>query len=171
MANLGAMDLLTYISDMSRRAALAHACNTSCDYLWQIATRWRGKRPSPELAALIEKESARLGPEMVAKEPMIFGPAPARSMQSSRPLATDIRQLVDSRISKRALRQKFGFRTDAHLAKVLGLPLEQVEGWGETDIIPALPQVMKLLGYDEQPAQQSRPQDPDADRIVTLEVA
>jgi len=82
-----------------------------------------------------------------------------------------IRQLVDSRMNKRALRQKFGFKTDAHLAKVLGLPLEQVEGWGETDIIPALPQVMKLLGHEEQPAQQRRPQDPDADRIVTLEVA
>ncbi|MFK3845134.1 hypothetical protein [Stenotrophomonas sp. NPDC078853] len=89
----------------------------------------------------------------------------------SAPPVAQIRQLVDSRISKRALRQKFGFRTDAHLAKVLGLPLEQVEGWGETDIIPALPQVMKLLGHEEQPAQQHRPQDPDAGRIVTLEVA
>lgn len=87
------------------------------------------------------------------------------------PPVAQIRQLVDSRMSKRALRQKFGFRTDAHLAKVLGLPAEQVEGWGETDIIPALPQVMKLLGHEEQPAQQQRPQDPDADRIVTLEVA
>lgn len=91
---------------------------------------------------------------------------------AERPSAVaQIRQLVDSRMNKRALRQKFGFKTDAHLAKVLGLPLEQVEGWGETDIIPALPQVMKLLGHEEQPAQQRRPQDPDADRIVTLEVA
>lgn len=89
----------------------------------------------------------------------------------SRIRTAEIRQLVDSRMSKRALRQKFGFKTDAHLAKVLGLPLEQVEGWGETDTIPALPQVMKLLGHEEQPAQQRRPQDPDADRIVTLEVA
>ncbi|PKH70284.1 hypothetical protein CXF96_05425 [Stenotrophomonas sp. Betaine-02u-21] len=95
----------------------------------------------------------------------------ANGATMSAPPVAQIRELVNSRMSKRALRQKFGFRTDAHLAKVLGLPAEQVEGWGETDIIPALPQVMKLLGHEEQPAQQRRPKDPDANRIVTLEVA
>lgn len=74
MANLLAMDLLTYISDTCRRAQLAQACDTSPEYLWQIATRWRGKRPSPALAARIERESERLGPEKVPKEPLIFGP-------------------------------------------------------------------------------------------------
>lgn len=64
------MDLLTYISDMPRRAALAEACGSDPDYLWQIATNRR--RPSPELAEAIERESARLGPERVAKEPLIF---------------------------------------------------------------------------------------------------
>jgi hypothetical protein len=70
------MDLLTYISDTKRRAALAEACNTSPDYLWQIAKRWRGRRGSPEFAELIEKETSRLGPETVTKESIIFGPAP-----------------------------------------------------------------------------------------------
>lgn len=85
----------------------------------------------------------------------------------------EIRALVDSRMSKRALRQKFGFRTDAHLAKVLGVGVEVIEAWGEGENVPATlaPAVMKLLGHEEQPAQQRRPQDPDADRIVTLEVA
>jgi DNA-binding transcriptional regulator YdaS (Cro superfamily) len=105
--------------------------------------------------------------------PDVFGVSPVDGLAASNnaSVVTEIRQLVDSRMSKRALRQKFGFKTDAHLAKVLGLPLEKVEGWGETDTIPALPQVMKLLGHEEQPAQQRRPQDPDADRIITLEVA
>lgn len=67
------MDLLTYISDMSRRAALAEACGTSPDYLWQIATRWKGRKPSADLALRIERESERLGPEKVPKEPLIFG--------------------------------------------------------------------------------------------------
>ncbi|WP_411851592.1 hypothetical protein ACLB90_03200 [Stenotrophomonas sp. LGBM10] len=106
------MDLLTYIYDMNRRAALAGACGTSPEYLWQIATRWRGKRPSPELAASIERESGRLGPEQVPKEPMIFGPV----AQSPRAV---ISALVDSRMSKRALRAPLGLATDAHLAKVL----------------------------------------------------
>lgn len=70
------MDLHTYIADMGRRTALAAACATSPDYLWQIATDRR--RPSPGLAALIEQESERLGPEKVPKEPLIFGPAPEK---------------------------------------------------------------------------------------------
>lgn len=119
-----------------------------------------GRSQSPRAAAafaLLKLHSERMGG--------------SRNASLAAPPVAQIRQLVDSRMSKRALRQKFGFRTDAHLAKVLGLPLEQVEGWGETDTIPALPQVMKLLGHEKQPAQQRRPQDPDADRIVTLEVA
>lgn len=60
------MDLLAYISDMDRRAALADACSTSPDYLWQIAT---GRRQAgTELAKTIERESGRIGPKAVAKE-------------------------------------------------------------------------------------------------------
>lgn len=70
------MDLLTYITDMGRRAALAEACDTSPDYLWQIATRWKGRRGSPELAARIEDATRAIGPDVVTKESIIFGPAP-----------------------------------------------------------------------------------------------
>ena len=60
------MDLLTYISDMGRRADLAQACESNPDYLWQIAT---GRRQAGiELAKAIERESERLGPERVPKE-------------------------------------------------------------------------------------------------------
>lgn len=50
-----AMNLLTYIEDRDRKAALAAATGTSEGYLWQIATGWRGKRPSWELAQAIEE--------------------------------------------------------------------------------------------------------------------
>ncbi|MFC6351257.1 hypothetical protein H7691_06605 [Stenotrophomonas sp. CW117] len=70
------MDLTTYISDMARRKALADACGTDPNYLWQIATGWRGKRASPAMAEKIERATAKLGPETVTKESVIFGPAP-----------------------------------------------------------------------------------------------
>lgn len=88
------------------------------------------------------------------------------------PPVAESRALVDSRMNKRALRAKFGFKTDAHLAKVLGLPVEEVEAWPEEGTIPALPEVLKLLGHEpEQGTESQKPQDPDADRIVALEVA
>lgn len=159
------MDLLTYISDMTRRVALADACGTSPEYLWQIATGWRGKRPSARLACAIERESARLGPAVVRKEPMIFGcpeQAPGEAIAAA----------VDLRMSKRALRAKLGLSSDKQLAKVLQLPAEQVSGWADEDMVPALPQVMKLLGHPEQqePAKPAN-EDPDADRIGPIEVA
>jgi len=71
------MDLLTYISDVPRREALAKACGTDPNYLWQVATGWRGRRASPKLAERIELETERLGPEKVTKESVIF-PSAAR---------------------------------------------------------------------------------------------
>jgi len=46
--------LAEYISDCHRRAQLAEAVGCSPDYLWQVATGWRGKRASPDLAKKIE---------------------------------------------------------------------------------------------------------------------
>lgn len=157
------MDLLTYISDMSRRAALAEACGTSPEYLWQIATGWRGKRPSPKLAFAIERESTRLGPATVLKEPMIFGHAGQGGIKQ-------IAQIVDGRMSKRALRAKLGLSTDKQLAKVLQLPVEQVSAWADEEMIPALPQVVSLLNM-QRPATPSELDDSDANRIVSVEVA
>jgi DNA-binding transcriptional regulator YdaS (Cro superfamily) len=48
------MDLKTYITDAARKAALAEATGADPQWLWQIATGWRNKRPSPELAVKIE---------------------------------------------------------------------------------------------------------------------
>lgn len=62
------MDLLTFISDRERKRALARKTSSSEGYLWQCATGWRGKRPSPELALAIEAATAEIGPLPVAKE-------------------------------------------------------------------------------------------------------
>jgi DNA-binding transcriptional regulator YdaS (Cro superfamily) len=48
------MTLTEYIADPARRAALASGTSSSPDYLWQIATGWKGKRSSPALAIRIE---------------------------------------------------------------------------------------------------------------------
>lgn len=81
-------------------------------------------------------------------------------------------QISSSGMTKRALRARLGLSSDAHLAKVLGLPVEQVSGWADEDMVPALPQVMKLLGHtDQQESAAPRNDDPDADRIGPIEVA
>lgn len=55
------MDLKTFNSDTARRAELARRLGTSPDYLWQLGVGWRGKRPSPELAQAIDRETATWG--------------------------------------------------------------------------------------------------------------
>lgn len=78
---------------------------------------------------------------------------------------TAIAALVDSRMSKRALRAKLGLKSDAHLAKVLRLPTAAVEAWPDEQGVPALPQVLQLLGGQVPAPVDTRPDDPDADRI------
>lgn len=78
------MDLLTFIANGDRKAKLAAATGRSEGYLWQIATGWRGKRPSPELAMEIERVSRELADQEedvapVAKEslrPDLWPPVP-----------------------------------------------------------------------------------------------
>lgn len=72
------MDLQTFIADKDRRAALAEACGTTGDWLYQIATGWNGRRASTDLARKIEAASAAIGPERVPKEslrPDVWPPA------------------------------------------------------------------------------------------------
>lgn len=49
------MELVEYISDMAARKQLAADIGTSPEYLWQIATGWRGKRASKVMALSIER--------------------------------------------------------------------------------------------------------------------
>lgn len=91
-------------------------------------------------------------------------------MSASRPIK-DLGPLLDSRMSKRALRARLGLSTDKQLAKVLQLPVEQVEGWEEEGALPALPEIQRLLGVQEQPQALPAPHDPDENRYAPLEVA
>ena len=100
--------------------------------------------------------------------PDVFGPDPACPTSET---TEQRRAEIDSRMSKRALRAKLGLSTDKQLAKVLQLPVEQVSGWADEDIVPALPEVMKLLGHPEQQEPAKPAHDPDADRIAAIEVA
>ena len=61
LASIRRMNLSDFIADPSRRNALALACETSTDYLWQIATGWRGRKAGPALAGRIEQETERIG--------------------------------------------------------------------------------------------------------------
>lgn len=49
------MTLHEYISDMDRRRALADEVGANHEYLWQVATGWRGRRASRILATSIER--------------------------------------------------------------------------------------------------------------------
>ncbi|WP_185750220.1 hypothetical protein [Stenotrophomonas sp. 278] len=82
-----------------------------------------------------------------------------------------ISALVDSRMSKRALRARLGLSSDAHLAKVLGLPTEDVAAWPEEASVPAVPHVLNLLGTSGLTCAPDQPSDPDADRIVGVDAA
>ncbi|HEL4234657.1 TPA: hypothetical protein UM516_000923 [Stenotrophomonas maltophilia] len=82
-----------------------------------------------------------------------------------------IRQLVDSRMSKRALRAKLGMDSDKHLATLLQLPLEEVAAWPEEGVLPALPQIQRLLGAATPVAAEPANDDPDADRIGPVDTA
>ena len=60
------MDLLTYVTDLGRRRLLSAELGCSSAYLWQLAKRWRGRKPSEEFAIEIERATRRLGSDVVS---------------------------------------------------------------------------------------------------------
>jgi len=74
-------------------------------------------------------------------------------------------------VTKQQLLEKLGLSTDAHLAIVLSLPVEQVALWPSAGAVPALPQVLRLLGIGDQAAVAPVSLDPDADRIGPVDTA
>ncbi|WP_075677675.1 hypothetical protein [Stenotrophomonas sp. TD3] len=82
-----------------------------------------------------------------------------------------MRAEIDSRMSKRALRARLGIASDKHLATLLQLPAAQVEGWPEEGVLPALPQIQRLLGGEAKPPDPLVPTDFDHDRITQVDVA
>lgn len=100
--------------------------------------------------------------------PDVFGPDPAE------PQGEEIVQLhaeIDSRITKRALRAKLGMDSDKHLATLLQLPVQDVEAWPEGGVLPALPQIQRLLGGAPKAAAEQANEDPDAGRIGPIDTA
>lgn len=95
--------------------------------------------------------------------------ARGESASESSPEAVAVQ--IDARMSKRALRARLGFTTDRQLATVLQLPVEVVEGWEEERALPAVPEVLRLLGVQPVVQAEQIPADPDDDRIVPVESA
>ncbi|MDG9843783.1 MULTISPECIES: hypothetical protein [unclassified Stenotrophomonas] len=157
--------LRTYLKTLSPldQADFARRAGTTLGYLRKALSK--GQRFGGALVRQLHVQSGgRVG--LTDLRPDIW---PADEQQPSR--VAEMAALIDSRMSKRVLRARLGLSTDKQLAKVLKLPIEQVEGWSEEDALPALPQIQRLLGVQEQPQAQPEPHDPDENRYAPLEVA
>ncbi len=100
--------------------------------------------------------------------PDVFGPDPACPTSER---TEQLRAEIDCRMSKRALRAKLGMASDKHLATLLQLPLEEVAAWPEEGVLPALPQIQRLLGAGPQAAAEPANDDPDENRIAPVDTA
>lgn len=137
-------------------ASTATAAKCSAATLYMIA---RGhKQVSAQLAVRIAAatENAVTTSDL---RPDLFGVAATTGLSPMAPAVLVVP------ITKRALREKLGLGNDGHLAKVLKLPVAQVQAWPEEQGVPAIPQVLQLLGGQVPAPVDTRPDDPDADRI------
>lgn len=130
----------------------------------QAVNQWvSGNRPVPSRHVLAIESATGISRHLL--RPDVFGGA-AGEMPITR-----IGPEIDCRMSKRALRARLGLSTDKQLARVLQLRADQVEAWQEEGALPALPQIQRLLGVQEQPPAQPAPHDPDENRYAPMEVA
>jgi len=141
------------------QAAYAARCGTTIGYLRKALSK--GQRFDGGLVRLLHVESGGVV-SLTELRPDIWPPV---EEELSLALA------VDTRMSKRALRARLGFTTDKQLAAVLRLPLDQVESWEEERALPAVPEVVRLLGVQPVIQAEQVPADPDDDRIVPVESA
>ncbi|MGR4897486.1 hypothetical protein ACIPR8_19780 [Stenotrophomonas sp. LARHCG68] len=141
------------------QAAYAARCGTTIGYLRKALSK--GQRFDGGLVRLLHVESGGVV-SLTELRPDIWPPV---EEELSLALA------VDTRMSKRALRARLGFTTDKQLAAVLRLPVDQVESWEEERALPAVPEVLRLLGAQPAAVVEAPPADPDDNRIVPVEVA
>ncbi|WP_313319562.1 hypothetical protein [Stenotrophomonas sp.] len=141
------------------QAAYAARCGTTIGYLRKALSK--GQRFDGGLVRQLHVESGGVV-SLTELRPDIWPP-----LEQELSLA----HAVDTRMSKRALRARLGLFSDKQLATVLQLPLQQVEGWEEERALPAVPEVLRLLGVQSAAAVDVPPADPDDDRIVSVEVA
>jgi DNA-binding transcriptional regulator YdaS (Cro superfamily) len=164
-----AMDIPTYRKEkgLSQAAFAALLTETGTPATQGLVSQWEKGTTAIKAERAIQIDLATGGAvSRFDLLPAVFGPMAVQTERQG------IAAEVDSRMSKRALREKFGFKTDAPLAKLLKLPIEQVEAWPEEQGIPALPQVMRILGVrPEQLAAEAVQNDPDAERVIQVQVA
>jgi hypothetical protein len=79
------MPLSQYIADSARRTELAAAMGASPDYLWQVASGWKGRRASPAFAERVEEKTNGVVP----KEWVIWPPAGAAAFLRTRATANE----------------------------------------------------------------------------------
>lgn len=136
-------------------ASTAAAAKCSAATLYMIA---RGhKQVSAQLAVRIANATDNAVTTSDLR-PDLFGVAAATGPAPVAPA------VLVAPITKRALCEKLGLGNDGHLAKVLKLPVAQVQAWPDEQGVPALPQILQLLGQVPAPLD-TRPDDPDAGRI------
>lgn len=168
--NVGLMNLTDYATSKGGTAKLgcpilastATAAKCSAATLYMIA---RGhKQVSAQLAVRI---AAATDNAVTASDlrPDLFGIAATTVLGPVAPAVLAVP------MTKRALREKLGLGNDGHLAKVLKLPVAQVEAWPQEQGVPALPQVVQLLGVQPQAKASAAPEDVDTDRIVSVDAA
>ncbi|WP_256643705.1 hypothetical protein [Stenotrophomonas sp. 9(2022)] len=157
--------LRTYLSTLSpaQQAVFAERAGTTIGYLRKALSK--GQRFDGALVRQLNLKSAG-SVSLTDLRPDIW---PGDEQQPT--VVDQIRGEVDSRMSKRALRGRLGVSNDKQLAKVLQLPVEQVEGWAEEGALPAHPSIRRLLGVQEESQAPSAPADPDEDRIIPVEGA
>lgn len=137
-----------------------------------VVSNWRKrKRVPPGHVIRIEEVTGISRHELC---PAVFGPPSAPDALGPglpAPAAVAaVSAVVLTPITKRELRARLGLASDAHLAKVLQLPTEEVERWQEEQGIPALPQVLHLLGAST-PVEPPAPMDIDDGRIIDVDAA
>jgi DNA-binding transcriptional regulator YiaG len=162
------MDIPTYRKEkgLSQAAFAALLTATGTPATQGLVSQWEKGTTSIKAERAIQIDLATQGAvSRFELLPTVFGPMP---VQTDRQV---VAALVDSRMSKRALRARLGLGSDAHLAKILQLPVEQVAAWPEEQGVPLLPQVLLLLGVQEKPAAEAAPNDPDAERVIQVQVA
>lgn len=71
------LTLREYLFERERRDELVKALGTSYDYLWQIATAWRGRRASPDMALRIERATNGVVPRWVTRPDLWDAPQKA----------------------------------------------------------------------------------------------
>ncbi|MCF3485152.1 helix-turn-helix domain-containing protein [Stenotrophomonas maltophilia] len=173
------MDILTYRKEkgLSQAAFAALLTEMGTPATQGLVSQWENGTTAIRAERAVQIEQVTGG--AVSRYdllPLVFGPSPSvggqprAAVEKTQPKA-QVSALIDSRMSKRALRARLGLASDKHLATLLQLPAAQVEGWPEEGVLPALPQIQRLLGAEAKPPDPVVPTDFDHDRIVPVDAA